>query len=80
MNTTTEQKIEKIFDMVHSQNVTLAKFLAQHEQHRKEIDIHTQDLKILNEYRNQSIGKTTILSVVFAAIGSGIVALFKHFA
>ena len=79
MDSSIEQKIEKIFEMVHDQNVTLAKFLAQHEQHRKEIDLHAADLKILNDYKNQNIGKTTVLSVVFAAIGSAIVAAIKHF-
>jgi hypothetical protein len=76
---TQEAKIDKIFEMVHAQNIDLQKVLVQHEQHRKELDIHTLDLKTLNEYRNQNIGKTTVLSVVFAAIGSGLVALIKHF-
>ena len=79
MRPSLEDKVDKIFEMVHSQNVTIAEALVRNEQYRKELDLHAADIKILTDYKNQTVGKTTVLSLVFGTVGAGIMALIKHF-
>lgn len=65
------EKIDKIFDMVHAQNVEIAKFLVKSEHYDKNI----RDTEQLKRNQNKAIGGLAMLST---AISAGITWLFKH--
>lgn len=67
----TEQKIDKIFDMVHSQNVELAKFMVKAEQYDKNI----KDVEQLKSNQNKAVGVLSVLGLGATAFFSW---LFKH--
>ena len=73
-----DQKTDKILEAVTDIKVELAKHIIYHENHAKKLNEHESDIKVLNAYKNQWIGKTSILSLVFGAIGAGITFLIKY--
>lgn len=67
----TEEKIDKIFDMVHAQNVEINKFLVKTEQYDKSV----KDVEKLKSNQNKAIGGLAILSTGLTAFFTW---LFKH--
>lgn len=67
----TEQKIDKIFDLVHSQSVEIAKFLVKSEQYDKGL----KDIKKLESNQSKALGA---LSVITVAVSGFFTWLFKH--
>ena len=67
----TEQKIDKIFDMVHAQNVEIAKFLVKQEQH----DHIAKKVEKLESNQNKAIGGLTLFSAGMTGLFTW---LFKH--
>lgn len=67
----TEEKIDKIFDMVHAQNVEINKFLVKSEQYDKSV----KDVEKLKSNQNKAIGGLAILSTGLTAFFTW---LFKH--
>lgn len=57
----TEEKIDKIFDMVHAQNVEIAKFLVKHEGYDKV----AKDVESLKSNQNKAIGGLALISAGF---------------
>lgn len=68
---TKDEKIDKIFDMVHSQSVEIAKFLVKAEQY----DQNIKDTKKLKENQAKAIGGLAVLSTGITAFFTW---LFKH--
>lgn len=58
---TKDEKIDKIFDMVHAQNVEIAKFLVKHEQHENV----AKKVEKLESNQNKAIGGLALLSAGF---------------
>ena len=78
-------KIDKILEQVSDMRIELAKHLVYHENHAKKLDEHElkfinhgADIKSLNDYKNQLIGKNSIIALFFGAIGAAISFLIKH--
>lgn len=67
----TEEKIDKIFDMVHSQNVQINTFLVKTEQYDKNL----KDVEKLKTNQSKAIGGLAILSTGLTAFFTW---LFKH--
>lgn len=65
------EKIDKIFDMVHAQNIEIAKFLVKTEQYDKT----AKDVEKLKSNQNMAIGGLTLLSTGVAGFFTW---LFKH--
>lgn len=82
---TQEQKIDKIFEHVTEIKVTLAETVAYQKGHAEKIKDHADKhkaidgkLQSLTDYKNQMVGKASILSVVFGALGAGVTFLIKY--
>lgn len=78
-------KIDKILDSVTQIKIELAKSIVHQENHAKKLEEHElkfinnmADIKILNDYKNQLIGKSSVIALVFGAVGAGISFLIKH--
>lgn len=72
-----DQKIDKILELQHQQNVAMAEFITTQKSHSEKLKEHAVDIKDLNAYKNNAAGKQSVLSMVFGAIGAGIVGLIK---
>lgn len=57
----TDEKIDKIFDMVHAQNVEIAKFLVKHEKHEEV----AKKVEKLESNQNKAIGGLALISAGF---------------
>ena len=68
---TKDEKIDKIFDMVHSQSIEIAKFLVKTEQYDKSV----KDVEKLKSNQSKAIGGLAILSTGLTAFFTW---LFKH--
>lgn len=68
---TKDEKIDKIFDMVHAQNVQINTFLVKTEQYDKNL----KDVEKLKTNQNKAVGALAILSTGLTAFFTW---LFKH--
>ena len=76
MPITTEDKIDKIFEMVHAQNLTLAKHIAFQENHNEQLKEHKGKIESLEGYKNKAIGAGAVFGTVMGIIGGWVA---KHF-
>lgn len=81
----TENKIDRILEMLNEQKVILAETVVYQKTHAKKLEEHTEkhkeiDGKIqeLTDYKNQLIGKNSIVALVFGGIGAVITFVIKH--
>ena len=73
-----EEKIDKIYEMVHNQNVLLAKTVVHQDNQAKKIAQHEDKIQVLHDYKNQWIGKTSFVSLFFGGIGAGLTLLIDY--
>jgi len=55
----------------------MAEFITTQKAHAETLKEHAVDIKDLNAYKNNIIGKQSVLSMIFGAIGAGIIGLIK---
>ncbi|MEI6184449.1 MAG: hypothetical protein WCP65_02905 [Bacteroidota bacterium] len=74
-----ENKIDKMYDMLVDLTGKQREMHVYLEQNRKELDAHREELDILNEHKNNWIGKASILSSAVGAFVTGFIMWFtKH--
>lgn len=76
---TPDQKLDAIYNKVNAIEVNLAVAVTYQKVHDEKIKKHEDKIEVLEATRNQSIGKKTLLSLLFGSIGGAIVAAVKHF-
>ena len=76
MRPTLEDKVDKIFEMVHAQNIELAKHIAYQESHTEQIKEHKGKIENLEGYKNKAIGAGAVFGTVMGVIGGWVA---KHF-
>lgn len=80
MQPTLEEKVDKIFEMVHSQNIELAKHIVYQENHTKKLEEHQIKIESLEGYKNKAIGVSLVGGVTFGSV-MGVIGgyIAKHF-
>ncbi|HHT9135876.1 MAG TPA: hypothetical protein ACFYEK_01385 [Candidatus Wunengus sp. YC60] len=73
---TVEAKIDSIHQMVHEQNVILAKHIAYQEMHAEMLKDHKKKIEGLEAHKNKTYGIAAVVSVVLTAIGHFISKIF----
>lgn len=73
----TDQKIDAILNKCNDLTVKLEVSIAYQKVQEKRITDHEKKIEVLEASRNISIGKQSILSVLFGSIGAGITLLIK---
>lgn len=76
---TSDQKLDAIYNKVNAIEVNLAVAVTYQKVHDEKIKKHEDKIEVLEATRNQSIGKKTLLSLLFGSVGGAIVAAVKHF-
>lgn len=66
-----EAKLDRVLELSIKNDTRL-------DEHAEDIAEHKASIKDLEAYKNKSVGISAFLSFVFAAIGAGILSLFKH--
>jgi len=75
-----DSKIDKMYDMLVNVAIEQGKITAHLEQNRKELDYHREELDILNEHKNNWIGKASVLASVIGSLVTGfLIWVTKHF-
>lgn len=70
------QKIDKIYDMVHDQNVKLATHIERQEAHAKMLLDHKDKIEELEAHKNKTYGFAAVISIFLTAVGHVIAKLF----
>lgn len=76
MNLSVEQKIDKIYDLVHEQNVKLATHIERQNIHAELLLDHKRKIEELEAHKNKTYGFAAVVSIVLTAIGHVITKVF----
>lgn len=71
MNPEQELKLDRVLELSIKNDIRL-------DAHERDIQDNRDSIKDLEAYKNKSVGIAAFLSFLFAAIGAGILSLFKH--
>ena len=76
--TTTDQKLDAIYNKVNAIEVNLAVAVTYQKVHDEKIKKHEGKIDTLEASRNQEIGKRTVWATFFGLVGGAIMWLIKH--
>lgn len=71
-----EEKLEKIYQAVIDMRIELATLITKQEQHRIEIDNHTEQIDDLSAYKNKTLGVVGIIGLVLGLFASWLISKF----
>lgn len=75
---TQDAKIDKIYDMVFDMKTEIAKSIVHQENHAKSLEEHRKKFILLEDERNQRIGKKLLSNGLFGIVCSGLGAFINH--
>jgi hypothetical protein len=72
-----EEKLEKIYQAVIDMRIELATSITKQEQHRIEIDNHTEQIDDLSAYKNKTLGVVGMIGLGFGTIAGWLITHFS---
>ena len=80
MQPTLEEKVDKIFELVHAQNIQMAKHIVYQENHTQLLKEHQTKIEGLEGYKNKAIGVGLVGGITFGSV-MGMIGgyIAKHF-
>ena len=78
MRPSLEDKVDKIFEMVHAQNVQFARHIGFQENHTEMLKEHKAKIESLEGYKNKAIGAGVAGTTLGAILGTVGGWLAKH--